>query len=129
MFPSADQEPDAAEDPLPELDELLVGAGLDVLGFDELDPAVLGFDVLGFDVPAFDVPAFVALDVEDEDLAGEEVVEPEPLVALPMSPLTPSSTVSLRSPTRVLAKSFTVSTPCCTAGWFQTFSAARRICS
>ena len=56
-------------------------------------------------------------------------VAPEVLVVLPMNDFTPSSTVSPRSPTRAAAKSLTVPTPCCTAGWFHTFSAAARICS
>ncbi len=70
--------------------------------------------------------------VDDEDDALVDVT----LVADVCDPVTwvtsffaPSRTVPPRSPARLIAKSLTVWTPSCTFGWFQTSSAALRICS
>jgi hypothetical protein len=90
------------------------------------------FAALGFD-RVVELEEFDALDALDEGVVAALVVELLDdrffEVWLPMNCLTPSSTVSDTSPSFEDAKSFTVSTPCCTAGWFQTRSAARAICS
>ncbi len=105
-------EPDRVDEPDPE-------------DFDAVDPEPDDFDAEDFEPPDFEVVDFEVVDFD---------VDPDPVVVDPSeiwrtSFLAFSSTVSLTSPTRAIAKSFAVCTPSCTAGWFQTPSAALRICS
>ena len=84
-----------------------------------------GFAVLL--VAAFGEPFAEAVEAEvvDDDLV-DDVCDP---VTWETSFFAPSRTVSPRSPARLNAKPLTVWTPSCTFGWFQTSSAALRICS
>ncbi|WP_353828732.1 hypothetical protein [Agromyces sp. SYSU T0242] len=86
--------------------------------------------------PDFDDEDFDAPELADEVDFDPDVVDDDPEEDDPSFPVTcrtsffaPSSTVSPTSPARAIAKSFAVCTPSCTAGWFQTFSAALRSCS
>ncbi|GAA1058769.1 hypothetical protein GCM10009573_01950 [Agromyces bracchium] len=117
-------EPEALEPDAPDFAELE--------RVDEPDPE--DFDAVEPEPDDFDVDDFAVLDFDADDFAPPEDFEPDPSVVDPSdicrtSFLALSSTVSLTSPTRAIAKSFTVCTPSCTAGWFQTPSAALRICS
>jgi hypothetical protein len=70
---------------------------------------------------------FEAEDLDEED--DERVVEAwSPEICFTIF-FAPSSTASPTSPTRLIAKSLTVSTPSWTLGWFQRSSAVLRICS
>jgi hypothetical protein len=100
---------------------------LDLDGFEEPEPE-----------PEPDLDAALPLDepddVEPDDFdADVELVERVVDACVPETCLTsflaPSSTASLTSPTRLIANSLTVPTPSWTFGWFQTSSAALRICS
>jgi hypothetical protein len=101
------------------------------------DP-VLALEVDGLEADAVGValgePFAEGLDELDEpdepdDVDDRLVGEVSDCFTCETSFLAPSSTVSPTSPARDIAKSFTVCTPSWTFGWFQTSSAALRICS
>ena len=104
-------EPDVAPD------EAVVAVDFEAV---DLDAADFDFDEAGFEADDFD------FDADDPDRVVDEVCD---CVTWATSFFAPSSTVSPTSPARLIAKSFTVCTPSWTFGWFQTSSAAFRICS
>jgi hypothetical protein len=79
--------------------------------------------------PVDAVPDDEPVDEPEADFADEDRVDPCVLVNCDTSFFAPSRTLSPTSPARLIAKPLTVSTPSWTFGWFQTSSAALRICS
>jgi hypothetical protein len=107
----------------------------EAVDFDAVDrddePAPDDFDAVDFDAVDFeDEPDdFDAVDEPDDFVVDPDLEEPSVPETCRTNFLALSRTVSLTSPTRAIAKSFAVWTPSWTAGWFQTPSAAFRICS
>ena len=94
--------------------------------------AVLALEVDGLEADAVGFTPgepFAPDPAERDDPDDPLVDEVCDLLTCETSFLAPSSTVSPTSPARDIAKSFTVCTPSWTFGWFQTSSAALRICS
>jgi hypothetical protein len=115
-----------ADEPVEPVDDLDAPEDdVDEPDLDEPEEPEPDFDgVLRLDEP--DDPEPVDLDPDEPE---ERVVEDCVLETCLTSFLAPSSTASLTSPTRLMANSLTVPTPSWTFGWFQTSSAALRICS
>jgi hypothetical protein len=111
-----DEEPDDAV-PEPDFEP-------DDAAFADEDFEAEDLDAEGFEVDDdFDAGAD---EVDDVDRVVDEVCD---CVTWATSFFAPSRTVSPTSPARLNAKSLTVCTPSWTFGWFQTSSAAFRICS
>ncbi|MRX43926.1 hypothetical protein [Agromyces kandeliae] len=125
-------EPEALEPDAPDFAELERVDEPD--DFEPVDFEAVDFEAVDFEAVDFAPADFAPADSEAVDFDAAEDFAPVSVVEDPSeiwrtSFLALSSTASLTSPTRAIAKSFTVWTPSCTAGWFQTFSAAFWICS